>query len=112
VIATAVELRDLRPGDCPEIARIYAEGIATGNATVETEVPSWDAWNAAHLVEHRFVAVADGCVVGWVALSPTSPRPCYAVVEVTAYVAAGARGRGVGAALLERLIASAEAAGI
>jgi L-amino acid N-acyltransferase YncA len=44
-----VELRDLRPDDWPEVARIFEEGIRTGNATFETEVPSWEAWNAAHL---------------------------------------------------------------
>ena len=51
-------MRDLRPGDWPEVARIYEEGIETGNATFETEVPSWEAWDAAHLAEHRFVVGA------------------------------------------------------
>jgi len=63
------EVRDLRPGDWPEVARIYAEGIQTGNATFETEIPSWQAWDAAHLDEHRFVAERGGRVVGWVALA-------------------------------------------
>jgi L-amino acid N-acyltransferase YncA len=107
-----VELRDFRPEDWPEVARIYAEGIATGNATFETDVPSWDAWNAAHLAEHRFVAERGGCV-GWIALVPVSPRPCYAgVAEVSAYVAEEARGAGVGAELLVREIESSERAGI
>jgi L-amino acid N-acyltransferase YncA len=50
VLATALVLRDLRPSDWPEVSRIYAEGIATRNGTFETEVPSWDDWNASHLV--------------------------------------------------------------
>ena len=91
-------MRDLRPDDWPEVARIYEEGIATGNATFETEVPSWEAWDAAHLPEHRFVAERDGRVVGWIALLPVSSRCCYAgVAEISAYVAEDARGQGVGA---------------
>jgi phosphinothricin acetyltransferase len=113
VHATAVDIRDLRPRDWPEVSRIYAEGIATGNATFETDVPSWEAWDAAHLERHRFVAEAEGDLVGWIAAVPVSSRCCYAgVAEISAYVAEQARGRGVGAALLERLIASSEAGGI
>jgi L-amino acid N-acyltransferase YncA len=109
----ALEIRDLRPGDWPEVTRIYAEGIATRNATFETELPSWEAWNADHLIEHRFVAVADGSVVGWITAAPVSSRRCYAgVAEISAYVAEGARGQGVGSVLLERLIESTERAGI
>ena len=96
-----------------DVAHIYKDGIATGNATFETEVPSWEAWDAGHLAEHRFVAVVDGRVAGWVAVSPSSGRCVYAgVVENSVYVAAEARGRGVGRALLEALVASTEAAGI
>ena len=72
-----METRDVRPGDWPEVARIYEEGIATGNATFETEVPSWEAWDAAHLAEHRFVAERAGQVAGWIALLPVSSRCCY-----------------------------------
>lgn len=113
MIATAVEIRDLRHGDWPEVSRIYAEGIATGNATFETEVPSWETWDAAHLAEHRLVAERGGAVVGWVALLPVSARACYAgVVEVSAYVAEEARRRGIGAELLAAAIKSSEQAGI
>ena len=92
-----MEVRDLRSDDWPEVARIYEEGIATGNATFETEVPSWEAWDAAHMAEHRFVAERDGRVLGWIALLPVSPRACYAgVAEISAYVGEEARGQGVG----------------
>jgi L-amino acid N-acyltransferase YncA len=106
-------VRDLRPGDWPEVSRIYAEGIATGNATFETEVPSREAWDAAHLAEHRFVAERCGRVVGWITLAPVSSRCCYAgVAEVSAYVAEEARGEGVGVALLAALVESSERGGI
>jgi L-amino acid N-acyltransferase YncA len=108
-----VELRDLRPGDWPEVARIFEQGIRTGVATFETEVPTWEAWNAAHLPAHRLVAEREGRIVGWIALLPVSPRPCYAgVAEVSAYVAEGARGEGVGTSLLGALIESSERGGI
>ena len=113
MIATALAIRDLRPGDWSEVSHIYAEGIATRNATFETEVPSWDAWNLAHLADHRLVAVADGDVLGWIALVPVSRRACYrGVAEVSAYVAEEARGQGIGGALLAEVIESAERAGI
>ena len=113
MIATAFAIRDLRPGDWSEVSRIYAEGIATRNATFETEVPSWDDWDAAHLAGHRLVAVAEGEVVGWIALVAVSKRPCYrGVAEVSAYVAEEARGQGAGTMLLERLISDSEAGGI
>jgi phosphinothricin acetyltransferase len=108
-----VTVRDLRPGDWPEVARIYAEGIATGDATFEVEVPSWEAWDAAHLSGHRFVAERGGRVTGWIALAPVSLRRCYVgVAEVSVYVAEDARGEGVGSELLATAIASSERDGI
>jgi len=108
-----VEVRDLRPEDWPEVARIFEQGIQTGVATFETEVPSWQASDAAHLPSHRFVAEREGRVVGWIALVPVSSRCCYeGVAEVSAYVAEGARGERVGRALLARLIESSERGGI
>jgi len=103
----------LLPEHWPEVARIYAEGIATGNATFETEVPSWERWDDAHLAEHRFVALDEGEIVGWVAVGRVSDRCVYGgVVEHSVYVAERARGRGVGRMLLEQLVESTEAAGI
>ncbi|HSC50996.1 MAG TPA: GNAT family N-acetyltransferase [Gaiellaceae bacterium] len=106
-------VRGLRSADWQEVARIYAEGIRTGNATFETEVPSWAAWDDSHLPEHRLVAERDGQVVGWIALAPVSRRPCYAgVAETSVYVAERARGDGVGSELLAALVDSAERGGI
>ncbi|HEY7019342.1 MAG TPA: GNAT family N-acetyltransferase [Gaiellaceae bacterium] len=106
-------VRDLRSDDWPEVARIYREGIETGNATFETEVPAWEDWDAAHLDEHRFAAELDGEVAGWIALSPVSRRPCYAgVAEISVYVAERARGNGVGTGLLAAVVESAERGGL
>ena len=107
-----VVVRDLRPEDWPQVAAVYAEGIGTGDATFETAVPSWEAWDAGH-PDVRLVAVLDGEVAGWAALSPASGRRCYrGVAESSIYVAARARERGVGRALLEALVARSEAAGV
>lgn len=107
-----MEIRGLTEADWPAVAAIWAEGMTTGNATFETEVPSWEEFERTRLPGHRLVAV-DGDVVGWAALTPTSSRDCYAgVAENSVYVAAAARGRGVGHALLEALLAGADADGI
>jgi len=105
-------VRAMSPQDWPSVARIYAEGIATRDATFETTVPAWADWVAAHTPEHRWVA-DDGELLGWVAGSRVSSRCVYAgVLELSVYVAEAARGRGVGSALLAALVRSTEAAGV
>lgn len=107
-----MQIRDLRPADWPAVARIFEEGIASGDATFETDAPSWEAWDAAHLSEHRLVVTLDGEVVGWAALSPVSDRCCYGgVAEHSIYIAERVRGLGFGRQLLAALIASSESAG-
>ncbi|GAC1333308.1 MAG: GNAT family N-acetyltransferase [Candidatus Dormibacteria bacterium] len=108
----AVMINPMVPGDWDAVARIYAEGIATGDATFESAVPDWQAWDAGHLRAPRLVARVDGRVVGWAALSPVSDRCAYSgVVEDSVYVGHGNRGRGVGKQLLRRLVALAEEGG-
>ena len=98
--------------DWPAVCRIYEEGLATGVGSFETAAPAWEQWNAARLPHSRLVA-REQAVLGGAALSPISERSCYAgVAEVGIYVATEARGRGLGRALLEALIESAEAHGI
>jgi phosphinothricin acetyltransferase len=99
--------------DAPEVLAIYQAGLDGGNASFETSAPSWSAFDAARLAGHRHVAVDDGTVLGWIAVSAVSARPVYAgVVEHSVYVRLDAQGRGVGRALLDALIASTEADGI
>ena len=99
--------------DWPAVEAIYAEGIATREATFETAPPTFEEFDAGRHREHRFVAVEDDAVVGWAALSPTSTRDCYrGVAEHSVYVTEAARGRGVGRALMEALLESADAGGI
>jgi phosphinothricin acetyltransferase len=99
--------------DWPAVERIYAQGLATGVATFETDVPSWEDWDTTHLSEPRLVACDEDGVVGWIAVSRVSRRSVYAgVVEHSVYVDEDARGRGIGRALLEALVAAAPRHGI
>jgi L-amino acid N-acyltransferase YncA len=108
-----VVVRTMLADDWPQVSRIYAEGISTGNATFEHTVPTWDQWDVAHLSAARLVAVRDQEIMGWAALSLVSRRRVYAgVAEVSIYVAAAIRGQGIGRLLLERLVHAAESAGI
>src|SRR4051794_11587177 len=103
----------MTPADWQAVRAIYREGIATGNATFDTDAPDGEPWDRSHLPAGRLVARAVETLVGWAALSPVSPRPVYAgVAEVSLYVAASARGHGVGKALLRALIEASERAGI
>jgi L-amino acid N-acyltransferase YncA len=100
--------------DWPAVRRIYADGIATGDATLEREAPDWNHFDHSHPSDCRLVARRDagGPVVGWTALGHYSARKVYSgVAWESVYVAEDARGVGVGRALLEALIPAAEAAG-
>ena len=105
----------MTPDDAVAVLEIYQVGIDEGDATFETQAPSWPDFDRVRLLEHRFVAVrpSDQTVVGWVAAQRVSPRQAYVgVVEHSVYVDPAARGQGVGQALLAALVASTEAAGI
>jgi len=99
--------------DWPEVRRIYAEGIATGEATFETAAPGWEHWDEGHLPHSRLVARAADAIAGWAALSPVSKRAVYrGVAEVSVYIGAGHRGCGIGTRLLGALILESERNGI
>jgi L-amino acid N-acyltransferase YncA len=106
-------IETMTANDWPDVRAIYEDGLATGVATFEIAAPLWEQWDAARLPHSRLVARDGVAVLGWAALTAVSQRACYAgVAEVAVYVGAAARGRGVGRALLEAVIASAEAHGI
>ena len=109
-----ITIAPMSAADSAAVLAIYEEGIATGQATFQTEVPRWEDFDAAHLPAPRLVARdASGAVIGWCVLSPVSRRPVYAgVAEESVYVASAARGRGVGHALLEAMCRASEEAGI
>lgn len=103
----------MTPADWDAVSRIYQEGIDSGDATFEQSIPEWEKWDAAHLPSCRFVVRDGPAVLGWAALSPVSSRAVYwGVAEVSVYVAAAARRRGVGTMLLGGLIAESERLGI
>jgi len=110
----SLTIEALRPEDWPAVRMIYEDGIATGLATFETDVPDWEEWDGSHLPHSRVVARnEDGSLGGWAALSAVSDRCVYGgVAEVSVYVGAESRGHGVGQALLNALIAESEAAGV
>jgi phosphinothricin acetyltransferase len=110
---TDYRIEEMRASDWPEVRAIHLEGIMTGNATFEIDAPSWDDWDREHFASCRFVARGCERISGWAALKPVSNRYAYrGVAEVSVYVTESARGRGVGRALLEALIASSEQNGI
>ena len=109
----AVVIEEMDPAHWQQVRQIYQEGIETGLATFETELPSWEKWDEAHLPFARLVAIAEGLVQGWAALSAVSTRAVYSgVAEVSVYVSASWRGQGVGTALLKRLVDDSQKNGI
>jgi L-amino acid N-acyltransferase YncA len=109
-----MKIRPMHLSDAGAVLRIYQAGIDGGEASFESSAPPWAAFDASRLPDHRHVAVDDrDTVLGWVTVSAVSSRQVYAgVVEHSVYVDPAARGRGVGGALMDALIASTEAAGI
>jgi L-amino acid N-acyltransferase YncA len=104
----------MEPTDWPAVHRIYAEGIATGDATLEREAPDWDHFDRSHRHDCRLVARfgPEGPAIGWVALTAYSARRVYSgVAWESVYVTEEHRGRGVGRALLETLVKTSEKAG-
>ena len=103
----------MKPEDWPQVRAIFLEGMATGNSTFETNAPDWENWDSAHLSEHRLVIREGDSILAWAALSPVSSRCVYqGVAELSLYVAAGHRGKGIGSALLKAIINLTEKAGL
>ncbi|MDI6451173.1 GNAT family N-acetyltransferase [Anaerobaca lacustris] len=108
-----IAVETMNDSSWPEVVLILREGIATGNATFEDTVPTWEQFDQTHLPNCRLVARSGDVVVGWIALGTVSRRRVYeGVAEVSVYVKASARGRGVGRTLLDAAIGDSERAGI
>ena len=107
-----VAIRSMTKNDWIQVAEIYRQGIETGNATFESQIPSWDKWDLAHVRSCRVVATIDNIVVGWAALIPVSARKVYAGVgEVSIYISNKYKGLKIGTKLLDRLIEESEKEG-
>ena len=108
-LADMIVIENMLASDWQAVSSIYEEGLKTGNASFETAAPLWEAWDKAHMKECRLVAKNEGRVLGWAALTPVSDRCVYAgVAEVSVYIAAAARGRGIGRLILQKLIEESE----
>lgn len=106
-------IEKMEAGHWEGVRAVYLEGLATGDASFERDAPDWDIFDASHLPCCRLVALEGGRVAGWAALSPVSRRKVYeGVAEVSVYVGASHRGRGLGRALLAALVDAAEANGV
>jgi L-amino acid N-acyltransferase YncA len=111
--AMSYRIEAMQTADWAEVRAIYVDGLATGQASFETEAPSWEQWSSARLPACRLVARDSSGILGWAALSPVSSRRVYrGVAEASVYVAERGRGKGIGRTLLAALIEAAEAAGI
>ena len=108
-----MQITAMTPAHADAVLAIYQAGIDEGNATFETQAPDWDTFSTSRLPGHRYVAVDDDKVLGWVAASAVSARPVYTgVIEHSVYVHPRGRGQGVGRQLLDTLIISTETAGV
>jgi L-amino acid N-acyltransferase YncA len=111
-LSMEIEFRPMVPSDWTFVAEIYLQGIRSGNATFETELPSWEKWDSSHIKSCRIVAVAGNTVLGWAALVPVSTRKVYSgVAEVSVYVAERFTGKSVGKKLLGQLVTESEKEG-
>lgn len=107
-----VIFREMRAKDWDSVAEIYRQGIETGHATFQREIPTWHDWNMSHLKTCRIVASIDDKIIGWAALTPVSGRCVYAgVAEVSIYISNQYKGQKTGTRLLETLISACEKEG-
>jgi len=108
-----ISIQKMKDEEWPDVKYIYQEGIATGDATFESEAPDWEQWDKSHLRDCRLVAKSGEKIVGWAALIPVSSRCVYdGVAEVSLYVRDSFRGRGIGTELLKAAIEESQRAGI
>lgn len=104
-----ISFRPMTADDWKSVAEIYRQGIETGNATFQQDIPCCQDWDYGHLKICRIVCVVENQLAGWAALTPVSGRCVYAgVAEVSVYVADKFRGQKLGLQLLQQLIEKSE----
>jgi L-amino acid N-acyltransferase YncA len=104
-----IDYKSLEKEDWISVADIYKQGIETGNATFQKDIPTWEEWDSGHIKACRIVAVIENKIAGWAALSPVSGRSVYSgVAEVSIYISNQYKGRKVGTRLLEKIISESE----
>ena len=109
LVGNRVRLRAMVTTDAKAIMKIYEEGIQTGRAAFEAEVPDWHKWDSGHLTQCRWLAEEEDNVLGWLALTQVSTRKVYSgVAEVSICVSLNAQNQDIGSILLEHLISSSE----
>jgi len=108
-----MDIRNITLENFDQVAEIYQQGIETGMATFQNDIPDWQSWDKSHLLNCRVATFENNEMTGWAALTPVSSRCVYAgVAEVSVYVSANFRGKGIGQRLLTHLIAQSEQAGL
>ena len=106
-------IREMRADDIGRVLEIYEQGVATGNSTFQSQVPTPEVWNDAHMKMCRLIAEADDKIAGWVALTWISDGCAYkGVAEVSIYVDTDSHGGGIGKKLLEAVIEASEKEGL
>ncbi len=112
-----VTTRRARSEDLNSITEIYNEAVANTTATFDTTAKNMDeqkAWFAEHNEKYPIVvAESAGTVVGWASLSRWSDRCAYAdTAEISLYVHADQRGRGIGKKLMDAVLLEGQKAGL
>ncbi|CAM3181364.1 N-acetyltransferase [Chryseobacterium flavum] len=104
------ELREMLPGDGARVLEIFRQGVDSGIATFDTEVPTFEAWDMEYFNDCRWVLENENNeIVGWCGLKPVSKRECYkGVAEVSIYFDKNYQGKGLGSVLLKKMILDSE----
>ena len=100
----------MQPEDGKRVLEIFQQGIDRGNATFDTELPTWEVWDMKFHKVCRWILEDEGeNIVGWAALQPVSARNCFkGVAEASIYLDNSVQGKGLGTMLLRKLILDSE----
>ncbi|WP_087974399.1 GNAT family N-acetyltransferase [Oceanobacillus rekensis] len=106
------QISKMEEKDWEQVRDIFIQGIQTGNATFDTDAPSWEEWDRGHIHACRLVVSNGEKLLGWAALSQVSSRRAFAgIAELSIYLSVDSVGKGIGSKLIQAVIESSEAAG-